>query len=556
METTSSDPAAHECDHCGAPLPPPDDTGTRQCAFCKTIFRAPTPKPAPAPAMAAPQSIVFVPAGGEFDPVNGSSTSRGCGLGSLIVLAIIVAAIGIPIWAIARNGGFDSLTSTPRSFADAGPLLLPGEPSGPVPFVSIDYRYDSGLSTSVYSIVKSDGVSSTPVWSTDLSGQATGERPILTDGTSAIVAVEREVTAVSLATGAITWKATLTDAVRFNVCEGCFQVHGTALVVVSADGNVQALDTTTGAALWSRLLEGTSTVAYDTGPHVVVFDQTDDGYTLITLDPATGAEVTRFTPVCTDPGNLDWTTELSTSSAVLASSTPDRLWVMDGSSPTCIQQYDVTTGAMVSQAIADDETGSISSSPVLLETQLGLVITSNQTLGLVDPTGTTYHQVVTSDDVELSAIGATSAAIVVNATSRRGTATTSIRALDPNTGATFWDAPMGTAAAVETEGQPPGRFGASSIDQGGTYAAHIDGGAVRVLTMREFDDNSQQLVLDSLDATTGTAQPSVTVAGDSDDIIPYLGPGAWTGSRLVTGAGDDQVILVDYTTMSVPYRFT
>ena len=556
METTSSDPAAHECDHCGAPLPPPDDAGTRQCSFCKTVYRAPTPRPTPAPVTAPPQAVVFVPPGGEFDPVNTSSTSRGCGLGSLIVLAIIVAAIGVPIWAISKSGGFDSLITTPRSFADAGPLLLPGEPSGPVAFVSIDYRYDSGRSTSVYSLVKSDGVSSSPVWSADLDGQATGERPIVTDGTSAIVAIDREVTAVSLATGAITWKATLTDAVRFNTCEGCFQVHGTALVVVTVDGNVQALDTTTGTALWSRLLDDTSTTAYDTGPHVVVFDGSGGDYRLITLDPATGTEVATFVPTCVDPESPSFSTELSTSSTLLASSTPDRIWFLDGSSPTCIQQFDVTTGAMVSQALVEDQTGSITSSPAMLETPLGLVITSYQTLGLVDPTGATYRQVVTSDDVELSAIGATSAAIVVNATNRRGTATTSIRALDPNTGATFWEAPLGTATAVETDGQPPGRFSATSINQGGTYAAHLDGGAVRVLTMKELDGDSQQLVLDSFDATTGTAQPSITVSGDSDDIIPYLGPGAWTGSRLVTGAGDDQVIVVDYTTMSVPYRFT
>jgi hypothetical protein len=72
--------------------------------------------------------------------------------------------------------------------------------------------------------------------------------------------------------------------------------------------------------------------------------------------------------------------------------------------------------------------------------------------------------------------------------------------------------------------------------------------------MREFGDDSQQLILDSLDATTGTAQPSVTIAGESTDIIPDLGPGVWTGGRLLTNAGDDQMLRVDFTTMSVPYR--
>lgn len=239
----------------------------------------------------------------------------------------------------------------------------------------------------------------------------------------------------------------------------------------------------------------------------------------------------------------------------MSSSTPDRIWFLDGSSTTCIQQWDVATGTMVSQALTDDESGSLSSSPVMLETPLGLVITSYQTLGLVDPSGTSYRQILDSDDTDLVPVGATSSAIIVNTTNRRGTATTSVRAIDPNTGATFWDSPMGTAVAVEPDVQVPTRFPATSINQGGTYVARVDGSAVRILTMKEFDDNSQQLILDSLDATTGTPQPSVTVAGESSDIIPYLGAGTWSGSRLLTGAGDDQVLLVDFSTMSVPYRF-
>ena len=550
METTSPDPAAHECDHCGAPLPPADESGTRQCTFCKTVFRAPTPKPPPT--ATPPQSLVFTPAA-EFDPVNESSGKGGCGLGGLIVLIVIVAAIGIPIFAIAKDGGFD--VSTPMSFADVSPALLPGEPSGPAAFVTIASRYDSDRSASVYTLVKSDGVAADPVWSTDLDGVASGERTLLTDGTSVFVAIDRTVTAVSASSGAITWKATLTDAIQFNVCEGCFQLHGTALVVLTADGNLQAFDVATGAALWSKLLEDTPDTLYDTGPHVVVLDGTAGEYVLVTLDPATGAEVARFVPVCVDPESPSFSTELSTSSTLLASGTPDRIWVLDGSSPTCIQQYDVTTGTMVSQAVTDDESGSLSSSPILLETPLGLVITSYQTLGLVDPTGTTYRQIVTGDDTDLAPVGATATAIIVNATNRRGTASTSVRAIDPNTGATFWDAPMGTAIAVEPDVAQPAGFQETSISQGGTYVARVDGGAVRILTMREFGDDSQQLILDSLDATTGTPQPSVTVSGDSGDIIPNLGAGTWSGSRLVTGAGDDQVVLVDFSTMSVPYRF-
>lgn len=552
METTSTDPSAHECDHCGAPLPAPDDQGTRQCTFCKTTYRTPVPKPAATPPP-VPQQIVYVPTK-DFEPVNAPSTGRGCGLGGLIVLVVLVAAIGIPLFAIAQDGGFDAF-ETPMGFVEASPLLLPGEPSGPVAFVTLTRRYDSGRSASVYSIAKSDGVSDDPVWSTELQGDSYGERPILTDGTSAFVAIDANVTAVSLSTGAITWTATLTDAVQFNVCEGCFQIHGSTLVVMSADSNIQALDAATGAATWSRLLDGTSTVLYDAGPHVVVLDSASGEYRLVTLDPATGAEVVSFVPTCVDPEN-GYTTDLSTSSTLLASSTPDRLWYLDGSSPTCIQQYDVASGGLVSEVLVRDQTGSISSSPAMTETPLGLVITSYQTLGLVDPTGTTYRQVLTSEDTELAAIGATDAAILVNATNRRGTASTSVRAIDPNTGATFWDAPMGTAVAVETEGERPGRFGATSMGQGGTYAAHLDGSTVRVLTMREFADDSQQLVLDSFDAVTGTAQPSATLAGESTDIIPDLGPGVWTGSRLLTNVGDDQMVLVDFTTMSIPYRLS
>jgi outer membrane protein assembly factor BamB len=500
---------------------------------------------------------VFVAGGADeadFEPVNRPSTNRGCGLGALIVLLIIGASIGVPLWLAAQDGGFGTFGSS-LSFADASPLLLPGEPSGPQQFVAMTSRYDSGRGESIYSLVRSDGVSEDPVWTADLGGQASGERPILSDGTSAIVVVDATVTAVSLQSGAVAWTAALTDVVQFSSCVGCFEVYGSTVVALTADGNVQALDTTTGEARWSRRLDDTSRQGYDTGAHYVVLDGVGGDYRLITLDPATGTEVASFTPTCVDPGNRDWVTELTWTSTLLASSTPGRIWFLDGSAPTCIQQYDVTTGAMVSEAIADDESGSLTSSPRMVETPLGLVITSYQTLGLVDPTGTTYRQVVAGQDTDLVAVGATDAAIIVNATNRRGTATTSIRAIDPNTGATFWEASMGTATAVDTEDQPPGSYAGTSLSTAGTYAAAVDGPAVRVLTMREYGDDDQQLVLDSFDAVTGTAQPSVTLEGESDDIIPYLGPGVWNGSRLVTAAGDDQMLLVDFATMSVPYRF-
>ena len=181
METTSTGPAAHECDHCGAPLPPADETGTRQCSFCKTTYRTPPPK-APRP---DPEPVVFTPAA-TFTPVNASSTNRGCGMGVLLIVVIVVAAIAVPLWLAATDGGFSSLTRTPMTLADVSPAILPGEPSGPAAFLTIASRYDSDRGGSVYSLVKSDGVSSEPVWSTDLEGQASGLRTILTDGTSAI----------------------------------------------------------------------------------------------------------------------------------------------------------------------------------------------------------------------------------------------------------------------------------------------------------------------------------------------------------------------------------
>jgi len=556
METTNEDPATHECDHCGAPLPGFDATGTRQCSFCKTVFRAPAPPVAPA--VAPPRAIVFQPVAEplnrDFEPVNASS-GRGCGLGGLVVILIVVGAITIPIFAVARGGGFDSLISGPDlRVVEASPLVIPGEPSAPMAFVTMTSRYDQAASASVFSLVRSDGVSSDPVWSTDLPGQGYGERPILTDGTSAIVAIDATVFAVSLSTGAITWQTTLTDVVQFNSCDGCFEIFGTSLVALTADGNVQGIDTATGVAAWSRRLDTTTTQGFAVGPHYVVMDVAGESYQyrLVTLDAATGAEIMSFVPTCVDPqSGPAFADELSTSSVLLASAVPGRIWFIDGSSLTCIQQYDVATGAMASEVQVDDQVGSLASSPALLETPLGLVITGSGTLGLVDPTGTTYREVLADSETELVAIGSTATAIVVQATNRRGTATSSVRAVDPNTGTTFWDAPMGTATPAETEDQLPGRFAASSPGEGGVFAAHLDGGAVRVITFREFDDDSQQLTLDSFDAVTGTASPAVTHATGSSDIIPELGPGVWTGSRLLTSAGEDRMFVIDYSTMSV-----
>jgi hypothetical protein len=169
----------------------------------------------------------------------------------------------------------------------------------------------------------------------------------------------------------------------------------------------------------------------------------------------------------------------------------------------------------------------------------------------VDPSGATYRQVVADDTTDLETFGATPSAVMVVATNKRGTPTRSIRAIDPNTGAVFWEAPMGQAVPVETADAPPNRFEATSPGQHGAFTAHVEGADVRVLTFKEHPDDSQQVVLDSFDAVTGTPRAAVTASTGGEDIIPMLGPGVWSGNRLVTSAGDDRMLVVDFTTMTM-----
>ncbi len=560
METTS-ETASYECSECGAPLPAPDETGARRCTFCKTVKhppRAPAAEPRNPPASLLTGGSQKTRVEKSVTPIPNTLRRQGCGVRTLIAIPVIVviAAVAVPL--IGSIGGLDRFGFGPAlSFTEASPALLPGEPGAPLSFVTMSRRYDQSSSTSIFSLVKSDGVSPSPVWSTDLSGDAYGTRPILTDGTSAILAIEDQAFGVALDTGAIRWQTPLTDVVQFNSCNGCFTVVGTNLVAVTDDDNVQAIDTTTGATLWSRRLDTTDQRTFAAGAHVVIVDSIPggDGDRLVTLDPATGQEVASIAPTCDDPAVIEgFASELSSSSELLVSSSGERIWFLEGGYPTCIQQYDVSTGALVSQVMATSENGSFAS-PTLLDTPLGLVVTSGGNLGIVDPTGTTYRAVLAEPDTNVMVVGTTDTAVMIEARTSRGTAKTSIRAIDPNSGSTFWTAPMGAAVAAETEHSPPGSFDSTSPGPGGVFTAHVDHGAVQVVTFRELDNDAQQLTIDSFDAVTGAARPAVTHETGGEDIIPFFGPGVWSGSRLLTAAGDDRMVVVDADAQAVTYTF-
>jgi outer membrane protein assembly factor BamB len=98
------------------------------------------------------------------------------------------------------------------------------------------------------------GLASTdkPRWDLTLDGVTgpdAGQVRLWRDGDRALVATRERLDARALDTGARLWTATLSDAIH-TACRQCLAVGSGRVVVLAADGVVQAFDGATGRALW------------------------------------------------------------------------------------------------------------------------------------------------------------------------------------------------------------------------------------------------------------------------------------------------------------------
>jgi outer membrane protein assembly factor BamB len=545
---------AHECAHCGAPLPAPDAAGLRTCGFCKAVYQPPNPAAAPT---TGPQINVIFDSRAVQDidvaqPV--ATAAKGCGLASFVVLAIIIASIAVPIYFVAKSGAFDQLSSSISGVTTSsyrfGPnmAVLAGEPGAAPSLVVADSTYEN--SHTVRRLKRFDGGTGEARWtSPELPGDDAAV-PLLTDANNVYVAVKAKVAAYKLTDGTAAWQGSLSDEYNGSSCAECFILVGTRLVVRTADGTLQAFDTAGGAPVWSQRLEDVNATIVRVGDVIVVRDGRGGDYTLTTLDPVTGTPIASFTPACVRPDGR-YSSDLDSSSILRSSPAGDALIVGVGSSPWCLQGWDPHAGAMAWTVHADDSTYFRDDDFRLLDSPAGLVLTTGDTIGIVDPTRTSYRTILKAEQTEFRPIAATADVLYVEAVNSRGTTKAGVRALDLASGEQRFEFSTGKAKPIDGD---RGVFASFHGSADGTFSAHVADGRISILTFTSGSGYDHTLATDSLDATTGAAGPHQTIKAESGSLIPDFGPVIWDGSKATARVGDDTIQVIDVGTGTVVSR--
>jgi len=471
----------------------------------------------------------------------------GC-IGGVILLAI-VAAIIVPVAAgifsavdsIDTSFGTDSSSSSDFDISGEDAVVLPGEPAAPADVVALTSIYDSDSSAVVYRVARLTVGDDEPRWFGPPLDEGTYQVLLAHDATSIYYGDGAAVVAVDLASGAQRWRTPVSDVVSWTCGARCLQTVAGKVLVTTSDGVLVALDAASGAESWQRRMVDSRGSAMVVGERVLVIDGTGAEHDVIVLSPADGAEISRFRPVCLPPDSFGSSRDVDPDGPVIALG--DGTAVLGyGTWPGCWERWDLGTGSRIWQAMFEDT--SFSTDLIEVHDDATLVTQdSNGGLIVVDLGNGQARVVPGVADQSLVPAAVRSDLILAWAESTRGSRPWTLQAFDPGSLAVRFDHDLGGAAPAL-----PGPSATLVITSGESrVAAGLGGSTVDLVT---FTGETSIFSSTTLDASTGTAGPSVDAEVQTDDIIASFIPLRWRGPRLVALVNEG-IVEVDASTGTV-----
>lgn len=555
----SSQPGPTDCDNCGALLPKPDEQGHRTCSYCGATYTAPASQTPQQPQVNIVLGTTTFPDVSDFQPINPDAAKKAAGCGMSVVIFIIlitVASVGIPLYFAFKDSGsfgdlFGGLTGTSAPDTTPSYAFLPAEPAGPAPYVLLTSGYDSGKGAVVHHVIKVDGKDQKAAWTSPDLGSTDQERPLLSDGTRLLLPDGRRIVALNLSDGTLAWQAPLSDEFRgwrmARDCPGCFALNGTAVSAVTSDGVLATFDTTNGQSLWTRRLVDVNARVWSVGGVLAVFDGESTDRKLFVLDPATGAELHALSPTCVEPGDTpNFSNTLSSTFQVSPVPGAAALDLAFGSSPSCVQRWDLTTGAQTANVLIGQSFSFGDDS--LLSMGTTTFAGGNQGYVLADMTTGAAVPVAGEEGWEYRPLGLAGGRVATVGKSSRGTTKYTVVFFDAATGAKTGESPLGAS-------QPgAGFWGASNTsadEKSDFFLPAVSGDKVVIVQLR----GETKLEVSAVDPATAVS----TVLGTNDvktsDIIPNYGPAVWGGTKALVRFGDDNLWTVDLTTGKITFDY-
>ncbi len=377
------------------------------------------------------------------------AAKTGCGIGAVLVTLLVLAIIGGVIYAVTT--GVSSVTksiseltgssSSSQLYPSSGSVaVLPGEGSTSDLVLVVTDNSDDSKRKVVRTKVGPDG--SETLWKSEpLPGDAY-TASVAVEGDHLYVAAGDEVRLLSLATGAETWRATLTDKVTGR-CTSCFAVVQKKLVVRTDDAYLTGFQASSNEPLWSRRLNSVSARANLVGGNLVLVDDAATPGTpaaVETLDPATGRAARSISPSCPAGGDIYSPVTMRAGAQVVAVPGTGDLVAVFGSSPGCVVRWESASGT-IRWTLGITGNYSSSDSPPLISSR-DLVLGNSGSMVHVDLGSGRGAELEQVPDAAAEPHHLSGRTLIGQTTSTRGTSKGGVAAWDLTTNKRLWSVPL------------------------------------------------------------------------------------------------------------------
>jgi outer membrane protein assembly factor BamB/ribosomal protein L7/L12 len=468
-------------------------------------------------------------------PTQSSKAGR---LGCVITGVIMAFVGGIIIFAMAQPGG----PLTNMLIANGPAILVPSSPG--VPDVAAVFY---NVNDETYLVGMLEGDNGKLTWQAEaLSGDSYFDGLVQDEG-MLYAASDANLLAYRKSDGSLVWQTLMPDSLNYS--DQNLLVNSGRVLVSTVDQSIQAYNASTGERVWERRLSGYDRSLRIMDGSLVVVDYIDDSYnySLIFIDPATGAEQRILTPTCVYD---EYTSiNLDPDSALLYEADNNSLTFITDNYNGCIQRLNFASGEPVWQYVPEDSfsMSSYGIHPLLTENRIYFEI-GHQLLS-ADKTSGNVQTLLLNEDYEFLPLAVSGDTLLVRARRTRGTEKFELWGVDAASGGQLWQMDMGSAKPVD----PPNEMsGLVDEDQSG-WTWHMLAGQ---LVLIKFQAAPHQLVIQSVNPANGIVSAETivelkAVSGDFYSIPAILG---WDGARMYFEL-DADIYSLDVNTGEIVFRF-
>jgi len=445
-----------------------------------------------------------------FQPAPAPKRRKG---GGCVIAGLIVALVAAGVFLLVRNGAFAP------TYIPEDPYALVAGQNGAAPAILARF-FDPDPDVRFIGLV--DTASGKLLWKAAKLSASSNTVAIVDGGDLVYTADGSALLAYHKSDGTPAWQTQMPD--QLNYGDASMLVTGGRVITSNNDQSIQAYDAQTGSLVWSRPVLSYDRTLRLVGGLLAVIDYPDKSstdFSLILLDPVTGALVNSFTPSCK---NSDYSTGLTPDSQLLFDQADQAVYLMFNDSQGCVQRMDLTTGAVAWEANPQNDFGNSAYGIQTVETDTTIYLDSQNSLYAVDKSSGKIKTLLNDDGYNFVPLAIAGDRLLVRAERTRGSDQFEIWGVDATTGNAAWKMVTQGAAPID----PPNAMSGLVDNSDFAWTWHLTPAG---LVLIKFQGQPNQMTLLTYNPEDGTSLGSKTIGlpkviGDFYDIPVVI---SWQG---------------------------